>query len=95
LNKTLIIEFWRSELLDSRCIVIHERIWPDFKSLIESTGIKIEEIELSSPFGCVADYHRAREVMDAVYEIQNQKRQEGESILPAIESLIDKYAALK
>ncbi len=82
-------------MMNARCVAISEELWSEFIKALEATGLKIEEKELPVPWGPIADYHRLRTIFNAVFEVQGLKKVEGESIVPAIESLIAKYAAMK
>ncbi len=91
----IIIEYWRCDLDYARELRITEEAWDLLVKAIEAGGVEVEARELPYPIEPTGSVHKVHEVLTAVHEVQGLKLVEGESVLPAIESLIAKYAALK
>lgn len=98
-GQTLIIEFWRCEMDDAIEFMVSPPMFKTLVETLESTGIRVETREVTRPemFGLSDDpgRHRWRAVMRAVHEVQGEKLQEGQSVLPALERLVTKYVELK
>lgn len=90
----LIIPFRRCEFDRRIEIECTEEAFELLIEILRSTGAEIETQEERLPRDDLGT-HRLRAALQAVCEVQGMKLIEGESITPAIESLVAKYAALK
>jgi len=90
------IAFWRCEIHNALHFTADSTCWRNLKKAIEMVGFTIEEIEMQHPFMLEDnDWHKAHELLNAMFEIQGLKHLEGDNWLPALESLITEYAKLK
>lgn len=94
---TLVIEFWRCEMDNRIEIQCTEEGFDHIVAAIEKTGIQVEKREIKHPEYWQGDpgRHRLRAALRAVHEVQGIKWEEGADIVPAIESLVTKYAERK
>jgi hypothetical protein len=88
------VEFYRCESFDRRVVLFSEEAWFRIKRAIEAIEVEVLEEEIAHPFYSVEPC-QARQLVKSVYEVQGMERKEGESFLPALESLVVEYSKLK
>lgn len=93
--RTLEAHFVRCETHNSRCMEISEDIWDALVEALKAINIELVGKERAWAWGAIEDTHLLRTVLTAVHEVQGLKMQEGCSVIPALESLVAKYAELK
>jgi hypothetical protein len=94
----LILQFYRCDLHHAIHFTVAGIYEKDFieclREAVEDRGANLELKEMPGPFDA-CDWHNSQEVIENVYSVQGLKKVEGESLLPALESLVSKYAELK
>ena len=88
------IHFARCDNRNVRIIEMREDEYQRLTMMLSQLGVDVTEEETPS-WQTGLETERLREVLDAVCTVQGLQRKEGASFLPAIESLVCKYAELK
>ncbi len=93
----VICEFYRCEIHNACHLNVSDDFMKFMQRIFAKAGIELMfELASEKSVGIhLDDYHRWLEILTAVHEVQGLKWVDGCSVLPAVESLVAKYAALK